>query len=1062
LKAENNTSFRVKWYLGIISILISHVLVGQSHKFKVYSVKDGLSQNYIYALSQSKRGNLLIGTSEGLNRFDNKEFLLLNEEYGLNNNFIHTSLTDSQGDTWLGHFDGEITLYRNQTFIEIPVYASSKSPINTFFESSEGDIWVGTKQHGLIRIQKDLSFQVYAEFNNISINAIIQDNLGNLYIGTEQGLAKYSFKNKVLSKVASTYKDYNVQCLFLNKRTHELYCGTNENGLQITDLSFDQQTQDFLFKDQDINRIVQDREDNLFISSFGNGVFKVNHTTKPFGVLDHYQENNGLHSNYIKSLLIDRENNVWMGSFGNGLAVLTNPIFSIFTQLEGLSENHVQCITKDENQTLWVSSGKSINYSRPNTIHFEALPSLPVEATISSLLVVDSTLYIATQGKGIWIYSIKKKKYSQWFYNNTHDLANTIHHLVADKNQNIWFATEEGAYQSEGSLQNPKFMRYTMQDGLAHNKVHALYCDSQNRIWFATRGGGLSVYQNQKIETYPTPLQGRSFEINCFAEDRSGGLWIGTYGQGIYLFQDGKYLKKYTEADGLRSPYCYFIQFDNKNHLWIGHQNGLSHFIPQIEIFDFFESKNNNVLGEITNLACIKDHAGKLWIGTNIGLTVYNPRSDKPVLTGPIVNLSGILLNLQKTDWAIYTDSIAGFDKIPYNLILPHNRNHLTFQVNGVSLKPDAESILYQYRLNGFEKEWSLKTNEPFITYANLPPGKYTLQVRAGTKNGIWTEMKIPYHFDIEKPFWLTWWFITIAFIGLILLVISIIYIRTDKLKQQRERLRKDKTVLEAEIKQRKIAQEKQKLVEEKLKQTNQELNNFIYRSSHDLRGPVSTVKGLVQLGTVEVKDSLAQKFFGMILDRTNVLDNILKNLINIVEIIEGELTIRKIDIKKLINEVIEEIGMEKRIDDITFKINIEESSNFYNDSSLVKTVLYSIIENAVKYRKKNVESQIFINISFGENQELKGKFSDNGIGIPKEVMPRIYDMFYRGTDESKGSGLGLYTSKKILTKLKGTIDITSKNNIFTIVEIVIPRLFNVDITNNNDFKSSEEEIHVF
>lgn len=1059
MKAQNNISFTVRCLYLLLCVLFAQLAYAQSHKFKVYTVKDGLPQNYIYALSQSKRGNLLIGTSEGLSKFDNKEFLRLSDGHGLTNHFINSSFTDSQGNTWFGHFDGGVTLYKNQTFDSIAVKNISESPVNTFFESSDGYIWVGTKNNGLFRINRDLSIQVFSEFNTTSINAITQDLEGKLYLGTDQGLFKCRYDSTVLKKEKFTFQNYNIQCLYYNQQAQYIYAGTNEDGLQITDLGFYKRIEVSAFTYQNINQIIPDAEGSLYVSSFGNGVFKVDAKSITLKIIDHYKEKNGLHSNYIKSLLVDRENNVWMGSFGNGLAVLTNPVFSLYTRLDGLAANHIQCITRDKNQTLWVSSGTSINYLTSGSTYFSGLPSLPVESIISSLLVIDSTIYIATLGKGIWTYSLAEKKYNQWYYNQTNELANTVHYLIKDKTNTIWFATEEGAFRTNGSLERPDFTVFTMQEGLAHNKVYSMFCDSRNRIWFATRGGGLSVYHNNRINTYATPVKGRSFEINCFAEDELGGLWIGTYGQGIFLFQHDKFLKTYTETEGLMSPYCYFMQFDSKNQLWIGHQNGITRFMPRKEKFTFFESKGTNVLGEITNMACVKATGDQLLIGTDIGLAIYNPHADKPSNEGPIINLSGVLLNLQKTDWSVYTDSISGFDKIPYNLVLPYNKNHLTFQVNGVSLKPDADKIIYQYKLNGFENEWSLRTNEPFITYANLPPGKYSLQVRAGTQKGVWTEMKVPYHFEVEKPYWLSWWFIAVSVIGLLLLIVAIILIRTDKLKQQREKLRKDKSILEAEIKQRIIAQDKQKLVEEKLKQTNQELNNFIYRSSHDLRGPISTVKGLTQLGTVEVKDPLAQKFFGMILDRTNVLDSILKNLINIVEIIEGELVISKIDIKALIGEVIEEVGKELEVSDIKFKIEIEESDTFYNDYNLLKSVLFSIVENAVKYKKKNVENQVFIDISFNENRELIGKITDNGIGIPQEVMPKIYDMFYRGTDESKGSGLGLYTSKKILSKLKGTINITSNYNLYTTVEICIPRLFNIDINDANKLKSPAEEV---
>lgn len=1010
---------------------------GQTYKFRNYTYKDGLPQDYIYALTQSYKGSLLIGTGDGLARFNGNEFFQFTYKEGLNNHFIQSCITTKNGYTWMGHFDGGITLFNQKEFIELTIDHLSQSPVNVLFEGSDGSIWAGTKRDGLIRINEDLKVRLYNDLVDSGINAILELPSGKRYLGTEEGLLSMTFSNNQLNILEKTLTNNNVQCLYYHPETGEILVGTQENGLIIADTSSGGEKKPVLkFEGHTINQIVRDKEGYLYISSYGKGVYKCLYNSRQFVIIEHYMEKNGLPGNYIKTLFVDRENNIWMGSYGNGLAVLHNPIFRLYTRQDGLMDNNVRSVTTDSYGTMWTVSEKNVSYLKKSASGFSQLPIESTSLSFSGILEHDSALYLATTDSGVWRYKLATGAWKRWFGDPSGGLQNNINHIAKDGYGHVWIATDEGVFQTS---EDSATKLYTIENGLAHNKVYSLYCDRQNRIWFGTRGGGLSVYDHGHIVTYASPVPGRPFDISCFAEDTSGGIWIGTYGQGFYLFQQGKFVKHYSEENGLNSPYCYFMEIDKKNQLWIGHKQGLTKFEPDKQKFTFHESKEGGILGEVNPLASSIDSQGALWVGTQIGLVNYNPDADKPRTAGPIVNLTGILLDFKETDWSLYSDSVYGFERIPYNAHLPYNKNHLTFNVIGISLKPDPEKIVYKYMLDGFDKAWSLPSHEPFVTYANIPPGKYKLMVRAGTKNGVWSEMTTPFYFEIRNPFWRTWWFITLSVALGVITIYGIVKLRTERLTKQREKLRKDKLILEAEIRQRIQAQKKQKLVEEKLKQTNQELNNFIYRSSHDLRGPISTVKGLTQLGMIEVSDPYAKKFFTMILDRTVILDTVLKNLINIVEIIEGDTKIEYVDFKEIINNVLDDLRKENPLDDINIRVTIEDNQSFYNDAKLVRTIIFNVLENSVKYRKHNVDSHIFLNISKKEDKSFVISVIDNGIGIAREVMPKIYDMFYRGTDESKGSGLGLYTARKIVEKLGGTIVIKSKLNHNTTATITLP-----------------------
>lgn len=1028
-----------KYILSFLLLGLVFAIHGQSYKFKEFTLKDGLPQDYIYCLAQDHKGNLVIGTGEGLAIFNSKSFVQFDKKSGLENDFIQSCITTRKGKLWLGHFDGGITLFNNSEFIKLKLDHISHSPVEVLFETKDGSILAGTKSNGVLKINSNLKVEVYDDIIDFGINSIVQDSSGYIFIGTDEGIFKFSMDQDRLNLVKKAYENVSFQHLFFDKKENKILAGTKESGLLFIDTELE--NGDFYqeFEDQNINQIVRDFEGSYYISSFGQGVYKCALKNDQISITDHYRMETGLSGDYIKTLYIDRENNIWMGSYGNGLSVLMNPLFSLYTRHDGLAENSIISLSQYKNN-LWVATERAISYLPKSGVGFHKLKIKNIPQDISTFHIKDSILFLGTIDKGVFKISLKDSSVSQWFYQEDKNLQNSIIDIKEDKLDNLWIATNEGVFRAYKDIEGDTlFQRFTIEEGLAHNKIFSIFCDSRNRIWFATRGGGLSMYQNGKITTYPSPVPGRSFDINCFTEDDLGGLWIGTYGQGIYLFQNGKFLKKLDEEDGLKSPYCYFLKFDQKNHLWIGHQNGLSRLKPLQDKFTYYENSKINISGNIQTQACVKDRSGNLWIGSESGLLKYSPSADKPKNFGPVVNLTGVLLNFQKTDWSNYTDSLTGIEKIPQNLTLPYNKNHLTFNVMGVSLNPDAENIIYQYKLNGFDKEWSLKTNEPFITYSNLPPGKYKLKVRAGTKNGKWSEMKNSFQFEIESPFWQTWWFMTCSAALGVILIYLFVKIRTDQLRQQRERLKRDKEILQAEIDQRIIAQEKQKIVEEKLKQTNQELNNFIYRSSHDLRGPISTVKGLTQLGVVEVKDPDAQKFFTMILDRTTVLDAVLKNLINIVEVIEGDINAQELNLTEITDEVIRELNEERDLSPINFKINIGEIVNYYNDFKLIKTIIFNILDNSVKYRKANFDSHIFLDISLDKDSNLLIKNIDNGLGISPEIMPKIFDMFYRGSDESKGSGLGLYTVRKIVAKLNGSLKIDSKVNYSTTVNISIP-----------------------
>lgn len=211
------------------------------------------------------------------------------------------------------------------------------------------------------------------------------------------------------------------------------------------------------------------------------------------------------------------------------------------------------------------------------------------------------------------------------------------------------------------------------------------------------------------------------------------------------------------------------------------------------------------------------------------------------------------------------------------------------------------------------------------------------------------------------------------------------------------------------------------------LQDKSEELNLFVYKASHDLKSPVSSIKGIMAL-IDESKDLNEMKtYYKMIADSTLRLDSIISDLLILGRITYGELEYEQIDFKKVIDAILKSIEFVDGFKDIKFNMAIDDNAqSIWSEKGLLNTILFNLIDNAIKYRKINSEpSFINIHVSSQENGILI-KIEDNGIGIADLQQANVFKMFYRATSTSKGSGLGLYIVKTSVLKLGGTIALES------------------------------------
>ncbi|MFN6943860.1 MAG: PAS domain-containing sensor histidine kinase [Cytophagaceae bacterium] len=232
-----------------------------------------------------------------------------------------------------------------------------------------------------------------------------------------------------------------------------------------------------------------------------------------------------------------------------------------------------------------------------------------------------------------------------------------------------------------------------------------------------------------------------------------------------------------------------------------------------------------------------------------------------------------------------------------------------------------------------------------------------------------------------------------------------------------------------------------QKKYKRQLDTANSELNTFLYKTSHDIKGPLASVAGLAEIALAETTEEQTKKYLDLILNSTKRLDNTLVNLIDIITIKEIPITQHLTNLTEIAQEAWSYATKQNPSlsPDFQYKLALKTDLIQSMDSSLLKIILKNLFDNAIKYRNPYIEHQ-FLNVQFSkEENNLLVVIEDNGLGIDAKVQSRIYDMFFRGSMNSQGSGLGLYIVREAMGKLEGTIECLPRNGGGTIFKLTIP-----------------------
>ena len=1013
---------------------------------EVWQNEQGLPQSTVTSIVQTREGYLWLGTQEGLVRFNGTRFDTFDKRDTpafKTSHAIRALFEDANDVLWIGTFGGGLVRYADGRFTRQDDVAGNQ--ISSITADREGRLWVGTFDAGLFSLHDGVVTRFAPDDGLDFISTLHVAPDGALWVGTGAGLHRIDGVNRALITTEDGLSNNHIEAVFVD-RSGVLWIATRGGVDRYKDGRLLDTARPSLFDDV-VLTFFEDPGGSLWIGTKNSGLVRYRE-----GRLDTFTQKDGLTHNGVIALYQDREGSLWVGTDGGGLNRLRDDKFTSYTEREGLPSNMTFPIYEDAEGALWIGSEKA-GLSRFGDGVFTAFTT---DDGLSSNTVLSlagdgaGTLWIGTDGGGL--NRLKDGAFTT--FTSDDGLPNdAISALYDDGAGTLWIGTDGGLSR----LRAGQFTNFTPDDGLVNSYVLALRQDQWGALWIGTYGGGLQRLHNGTFTahytTTPAPdQQGDGLGSNIVValyEDHEGTLWIGTYGGGLSRLRHGT-LTTYTLQHGLFSDTIYQILEDGQGNLWMSSNLGLFR-VSKTDFHAVAEGRLDRVspvvYGKADGLkshemnggfqpAGWKDRAGRLWFPSIKGVAMIDPAQLRVNTVPPPVVIEAVIVdreNLRETD---HTELAPGKDKIDFYFAA------LSFI--------DPDNIAYQYKLEGYDEQWSEPTAGHTATYTNLDPGTYTFRVKARNRDGVWNETGASVSFYLKPFFYQTTWFLILCVIGVILLALGGYKARIRQLKareRQLERavdehtrdLRQAKERVEKEKEKAERAREVIEAQAEELKKLDRFKTHFFTNVSHEFRTPLTMIIGVLEnmFGEDEQCVDASRGEMQMMLRNAQRLLRLINQLLDLSRLESGKMQLQAhpCNLATLLEGIVGSFTpfTEQKGIDLQFACDRDEIALYYEPDKVEK-VFFNLLSNAVKFTQTG--GRILVSVAEKDNPDtpeglVEVRVEDTGIGIPKEQLPFIFDRFHQvnvsDVRAHSGTGIGLALAKELVLLHGGAIEVESE-----------------------------------
>lgn len=982
--------------------------------FNSYDIPHGQNdslQGWVSSIAEDNDGTILLG-GQRLFRYDPVSKAITQVLKEIFFAVIHDITIDSHHRIWLATYgqglyiyDRSFNLLVHHTSEEAPGYLSDDQ-LDTVIEDKDGNFWI-TSDNGLNRVPatsdplSERPFLVYQHKENEpnsllsnSIKAAILDKNSRLWLGSYFGGLNIYDKNsskfqpiRSSKYITGSLSNSNVFG-FEYDNDDNLWVGTDGGGLNVL-----KHPKENLFKNKyeavelkSGKRIIEkikvlkiDRTNTLWIGTWGDGLFRMNLNTRKYEQLLHDPgDDRSIIGNEVMQLAIDSLDNLWIGTFS------------------GLDRYNLK--TKD------ITHYKNLNI--PNT-------ALQVDR-ISAIHTHRDHVWIAHEVFGLHAFDNSSNSFLKFDIPEITEgvSINTIHH---DEKGFLWLGTNStGLIRYNIATKETKI--FNEKSGVANNIVNAILQESQSgRMWVSTNNGLSEFNQETNVFTNYNKadgLQGSQFNPNCafsLADDLV--LFGGTSGFNAF---NPKAINKSNRAYPIVCTRFWLSNTETNvespgspltANIVISDTITLSHdqnsFSIEFAMLEYNFSKRNRYQYQMKGL---HDQWQDIKFEHKVTFTNLDPA--EYVLTIKATNSDGIWSDSAKS-LVIYIQP-AWWQTTAFKLFIIGFLMILTYSVFRLRLR---YLLSIRKRLEQQVKERTLEIEE-----INMELAMQVQQVRFQNslleRNNIQIAEK-NYEISAQNEELIS---------------------QHDQIIEQREELERSEARLrEVNENLEELVSKRTETLEETIKELDKtvaELDRFVYSASHDLSAPLKSVLGLINIARKERDAGRLNQYYDYMEKSISNLDRVIKSLVDFARNSNQEITLTEVNLQLLADDIFHDFAFWPEISSIQFENFIDENHIVRTDRERLKVMIHNIIGNGIKYADSSKPAS-FLRI---ESEQEPGfdviRITDNGVGIRKEFQSRIFDMYYRASEQSKGSGLGLFIVKEIAIKLNASVTVQSEYGI--------------------------------
>lgn len=1030
-----------------------YIIITRANTDKFFGSNNQLSNSHVNYIYQDRSGYMWICTENGLNLFDGIKFKtfthIANDTTSLSSNLVLSVLEDRNGRFWVGTSDGVQILDRETgRFQKVSLSYRNITNFNyikCITEDSNGNIWLSTNHSGIIRIDEKSMKAVYYMNTNSNIcsnkiNTIYEDRFGNIWIGSQDnGISVLNIDNHTIDNYAHDPKDK--QSLSSNKvfsiiedPSGKILVATIDGSIDAFDYNSRTFQRNYIPSVEMVYTLYTDSKKNLWIGTDGNGLKRYDYNDKTLTTYESELINLDMRDAKVHSIFEDKQHNIWVALYQKGVLMIPlkdkifkNIGFNPFYADKNIGNECCLTILEDHNREIWVGTDGDgiykLDTKRKVKQHYTKA-EFPANVVLSIFEDSHNRIWVGTYLYGLFLYDeatnrfIKKSLYC----GNTE--VSHVNTITEDSNGHLWIGTNEyGVCKYDPATGETEFLLYNVlksKDQILSNSINAVDIDG-HYLWIGTSVAGLNRYNmvTGSFENY-TVENGKLSNNNIFAltADHRGGVWVGTNWGLNYINPSTEEILQYTEKDGLPNAAISGIVIDSNKHLWISTYYGLSHYDPQKGRFTNYYTSDGLINNEFRRGAYFQSNSGEIFVGGINGITFFSPFENQPNYE---------LSNLVFTDLFIYNKPItpgktqSTLEKsIDYaqKIKLSHDIKNFSISFSALEYN-NPNNVIYQARLNGFEKDWTtLPQGNNTVTYTNLKPGKYTLQIKAHLPN------TSPLHREIDiivtPPIWLSWWAKTLYLLSLVTgLYFAYISIKNrHEQKKENQKKQNENNIMQSQL-------------------------QFFTDISHEIRTPLTLILTPIEELIKSTNDPDLKATYKIIDQNGHRILRLVNQVMEMRKLDKGQVKLcaEQTHVDEFIQEIIVSFKHLAQEKNIAFNLRVENNLPLvWIDQEKLDKVIFNVLSNAFKYTPENGKIEMSVDTT---DTHLRIRIADTGCGIPKDLRETVFNRFYQVPNENNkikmGTGIGLHLSRKLMDIHHGKIFVEDNDLPGTTFVILLP-----------------------